>query len=151
MIPKIIIFSTLLIISTKSTWTKIKEIEEEEDSEIDKAMIENIVDIFIPVMIPNLIKSMNDEEEIIQKIIQSIRPETLLKAITDEQKIQLFLHNNSSAGWMTQAIQSMDEQQKKHMIEELSKNYHICNLSDCTKSSLLLSLISVTLSCIFFL
>ena len=144
MIPKIIIFSTLLIISTKSTWTKIKEIEEE-DSEIDKAMIENIVDIFIPVMIPNLIKSM--EDEIIKKIIESIRPETLSKAITDEQKSQLFLHNNNSE-WMTQAIQSLNEQQKKRIIEELSKNHHICNLANSVKISLLLSLLCVAFSCL---
>ena len=151
MLPKIIIFSTFLITSTKSTWTKIKDFDEDTEtdllhwSETDKYVIEKIVEVFIPVMIPNLIKSMEDEK--IRKIIQSIRPETLSKAITDEQKSQLFLHINNSE-WMTQAIQSLNEQQKKRIIEELSKNHHICNLANSVKISHLLSLLCVAFSCI---
>ena len=150
MIPKIIIFSTFLFTSTKSTWTKIKDFDEDTEtdllhwSETDKYVIEKIVEVFIPVIIPNLIKSMEDEK--IRKIIQSIRPETLSKAITDEQKSQLFLHIDSE--WMTQAIQSLNEQQKKRIIEELSKNHHICNLANSVKISLLLSLLCVAFSCL---
>ena len=147
---KFLIFSSVFVASTNSAWIKIKEVEDT-DSEsdfwdsVDQAFIENIAKTFIPTnpnLIPKLILQMEieDRQVLLQKIIQSTPdlPEILAKSMTEEQKTQL-MHNSE---WMTQTINSMEKEQKKNMIEALTKNSDICNDSHPTKIPIFLILVN---------
>ena len=145
---KFLIFSSVFVASTNSAWIKIKEIEDSESDfwdSVDQAFIENIAQTFIPInpnLIPTLILKMEieDRQVLLQKIIQSTPdlPEILAKSMTEEQKTRL-MHNSE---WMTQTINSMEKEQKKNMIEALTKNSDICNNSHPTKIPIFLILVN---------